>query len=85
MAVLVRCWLYSRGVFVGDLRARGCVSVTMCMLARMPPEHQPSTLTEIALMLGSSIKPPDRAIAPVRLPASRHKPDHDFAKTMAAQ
>jgi hypothetical protein len=45
----------------------------------------PSQLTEIALMLGSSIKPPDRARAPVKLAASRHKPVHDVAKTMVAQ
>jgi hypothetical protein len=46
---------------------------------------QSGQLTEMALMLGSSINPPDRARAPVRLPASRHKPVHDVAKTMVAQ
>jgi hypothetical protein len=45
----------------------------------------PGQLTEIALMLGSSTRPPERAIAPVRLPASRHRPVHDVAKTMVAQ
>jgi hypothetical protein len=50
--------------------------------SHMPP---PGQLTEIALMFGSSTNPPDRARAPVRLPASRHKPVHDVAKTMVAQ
>jgi hypothetical protein len=62
------------------LCVRNYVSVSMC--SRMSHCDQ---LTEMALMLGSSCRPPDRARAPLKLPASRHKPVHDRANTMAAQ
>jgi hypothetical protein len=48
-------------------------------------QHHYQQHTGMALMFGSSMKPPDRASAPVRLPASRHTPVHECEKSMVAQ